>query len=471
MQQLGVATWDHGFVRVPDGGRSLAQQPGPRDGMHVWLEGLTKSFLSYTLYMMVRVAKWCTKQQLKDAAAAFPWPIGEKSMSRPGYLPDSAFTGAAKRKDKGKAKKRKKTKCKPPRAPNAAVPAIQRPRRNTAQRAPHAEPAGYHQAPTPEIGQRQIPQHRIQSTALNRPKKSAHPPFTAHHMLIFTLLSLELFRPFVPPNARRNFAFWDVWVLQVFILQSLMKPSHTYSELLDLDIAIHRMFTRFEQVPEYKGFWVPKFHFAAHAAMDVLRFGPMRLNWCMMYEAKNQPLKKGCKRGNFHNTGKTTSKFWADSSDHEIRKRRKRNPVMKPGPVKKKGTSDQFPELTAELSAIQQASQLPPNATFQMLRSANKYNVHFFTATYAILGEMPGIAKQTIGLIQHMIMSNNNIYVAVDVFPPEVIHYDEMGVMGTTVRELKHSNTTYMLINLEKEPLTALWHFRRDGQLTFVAKW
>lgn len=68
-------------------------------------------------------------------------------------------------------------------------------------------------------------------------------------------------------------------------------------------------------------------------------------------------------------------------------------------------------------------------------------------------------------------MSNNNIYVAVDVFPPEVIHYDEMGVMGTTVRELKHSNTTYMLINLEKEPLTALWHFRRDGQLTFVAKW
>ena len=81
-------------------------------------------------------------------------------------------------------------------------------------------------------------------------------------MLIFTLLSLELFRPFIPNNARSNFPFWDVWVHQVFILQSLMKPSHTYSELLELDIAIHRMFTIIDQVPEYKGFWVPKFHYS-----------------------------------------------------------------------------------------------------------------------------------------------------------------------------------------------------------------
>jgi hypothetical protein len=57
---MGVDRWDHAFVRVPNGGRDLAQQPGPRDTMHVWLEGVTKSHFAYTLYMMTRVAKWTT---------------------------------------------------------------------------------------------------------------------------------------------------------------------------------------------------------------------------------------------------------------------------------------------------------------------------------------------------------------------------------------------------------------------------
>ena len=104
---LGVNTWEHAFVRVPDGGRSLAQQPGPRDAMHVWLEGVTKSLLSYTLYMMVRKAEWCTAADIRAAAKAFPWPFGEKSINRPSYIPQRLFAGRAKvgkKAGKGKGK-------------------------------------------------------------------------------------------------------------------------------------------------------------------------------------------------------------------------------------------------------------------------------------------------------------------------------------------------------------------------------
>ena len=61
----------------------------------------------------------------------------------------------------------------------------------------------------------------------------------------------------------------------MYILQCLLKPTHTYQELVELDKTVHRMFKWIEDVPEYKGFWVPKFHYASHAAMDILRFGPV----------------------------------------------------------------------------------------------------------------------------------------------------------------------------------------------------
>ena len=92
LQALGVRIWEHAFVRVPDGGRSLAQQPGPKDAMHVWLEGVTKSLLSYTMYMMKK-ENWCTPEQLKERAQAFAWPQGEKPLVRPAYFPKKVFEG------------------------------------------------------------------------------------------------------------------------------------------------------------------------------------------------------------------------------------------------------------------------------------------------------------------------------------------------------------------------------------------
>ena len=95
MMDMGVDTWEHAFIRVPDGGRSLAQQPGPKDAMHVWLEGLTKTNAAATLFMMVRVHGWCTQAQMRRRFKTYQWPK-EKAVSRPGYLPPKLFTGTGK---------------------------------------------------------------------------------------------------------------------------------------------------------------------------------------------------------------------------------------------------------------------------------------------------------------------------------------------------------------------------------------
>ena len=131
-----------------------------------------------------------------------------------------------------------------------------------------------------------------------------------------------------------------------------------------------------------------------------------------------------------------------------------------------------FPELEDELNFMLQNLPLKPNTNFKMLRSASKYNVHFFTHTYAILATMPNVPKNTICRIQEIIMASDTIYLIVDVFPPRVISYDNMGVMQVRRQVLTKSETTQMLLNLATDPLTALWHYpQKNCIITFVAKW
>ena len=177
MMDMGVDTWEHAFIRVPDGGRSLAQQPGPKDAMHVWLEGLTKTNAAATLFMMVRVHGWCTQAQMRRRFKTYQWPK-EKAVSRPGYLPPKLFTGTGKHRACGDSS-------------DLICDII-------------------------------------------RPQKTMHMPFTAHHMLVWTLHSIELLRPFLPPDAMEH-PFWRAWVHQVDILTTIMAPTFTYQSLLRLE--------------------------------------------------------------------------------------------------------------------------------------------------------------------------------------------------------------------------------------------
>lgn len=492
---LGVNTWQHAFVRVPDGGRSLAQQPGPRDAMHVWLEGVTKSLLSYTFYMMVRKAKWCTGADIRAAAKAFPWPSGEKKINRPSYIPARLFSGKAKvakekapkRTGKSTSKGRAKAKeviakrAAARRATQAGTPTAApttTPRRPPARPrhppATRARTRRAYAASPPTSGPAATP--ILRQANLARPLKTATPPYTAHHMLVFTLFSLEVFRPFIPDNARETHPFWDVWVHQVHILQMLMRPSLSYTDLEELDRLQYRMFSLIEEVPEYKGFWVPKYHFASHAAMDIMRFGPMRLNWCMMYEAKNQPLKRGCKRSNFHNPPMCTARFWAQSTDHEMRKRQKRAPSIIPGPIRMRGTStsDNLASLEFELSSLQGCLGLEGEPTFSILRSATKHSNQVFPLSYAMV-DLTAQQLSALCHIQHIIMVNGDIYLFAHVYTNTMISHDESGVMYTLIEDMKHdlehSSTEYMILALATSEITPLWHFSHRGRITYVTKW
>ena len=515
LKDLGVNTWEHAFVRVPTGGRSLAQQPGPKDAMHVWLEGITKSFFSYTTWMMVKKYRWCTERDLVDRANTFPWPQKEKTISRPGYMPPNLFTGRAARgrsrgrghgRGRGRGTRSQSSTAPPPASPPAPAPTHNtqsvRPRRAPPQ--PFTEVSGSDSESHSELDievsssedeiedEVEAPQEAAQTNTAEEgttsrrdqpppglryaqgiptPKKEHNlPGFTAHHMLILTLHSLELFRPFVPKNARADHPWWDVWVHHVYILQTLMKPSFTYSDLTSLDQASHTMFSLFDTVPEYSGFWVPKFHFAQHAAMDIMRFGPTRCNWCFMYEAKNQPMKRGCKRSNFHSPCKSTALHWVESTDCQLRKRKKRKADVGIGKVDKEGRLRDFLGLASELQAMAQHARVPSEeAVFQRLESATKYGVCFYPQSLALVPQEDG--GDTICRIQAIFAIDSNVYVIVDVFPPDVMHHDQNGVLYTEIEELKSKPTLYTILPLHSTKLTALWSFLNGGAISFVTKW
>ena len=64
------------------------------------------------------------------------------------------------------------------------------------------------------------------------------------------------------------------------------------------------------QVPEYKGLYKPKHHFAQHTPLDILRCGPPRGYWCFAFEAFNQKMKKYCKNSSFKDITRRVADFF-----------------------------------------------------------------------------------------------------------------------------------------------------------------
>lgn len=84
--------------------------------------------------------------------------------------------------------------------------------------------------------------------------------------------SVDLFEPYVDVND----PVWISWVKHVDYIKLMVKRCYTSTEILELDKAIYDAMVAFHKVPEYKGFYKPKMHFASHASVNVLRMGPMR---------------------------------------------------------------------------------------------------------------------------------------------------------------------------------------------------
>ena len=295
-------------------------------------------------------------------------------------------------------------------------------------------------------------------------------PFTAHHMLVWTLHSIELLRPFLPENAMQ-FSFWRAWVYQVEIISSLMAPEFTQAGLLTLESTLNSWFTTVFSVPEYKDFWVPKYHFAMHLAHDIWRFGPPRLNWCFGYEAKNQPLKRGCKRSNFKNPAKATAEFWCQSSDHHLQSgRARRLPANQPGEVVKLGAAAIFPHMSAELAHVAAELGLDEEAIYSFLGSVACQKQQLYPQGYADI-TVAGVAQ--LAKIEHLIVADNHMYAFVTLYAPSVRAYDVHGVLHIAGTALADTSTSrYMCLSMSTHAIAPLWHFpQSDGSITFISKW
>ena len=63
-------------------------------------------------------------------------------------------------------------------------------------------------------------------------------------------------------------------------------------------------------MPQFKGLYKPKHHFAAHAVVNIGRRGPMSEYHCYSYEGFHQRVKHMCEASNYKNVSKRVGRFW-----------------------------------------------------------------------------------------------------------------------------------------------------------------
>ena len=73
------------------------------------------------------------------------------------------------------------------------------------------------------------------------------------------------------------------------------------------------------QVPEYKGLWKPKHHFATHLAVEIMRAGPLRGFWCMSFEGFNKVVKQATEISNYRNEDIFVLEHWMMRSAKVLR--------------------------------------------------------------------------------------------------------------------------------------------------------
>jgi hypothetical protein len=122
------------------------------------------------------------------------------------------------------------------------------------------------------------------------PHHDAKLTLSAYGMLVFVVHSVNIFGKFIPEDARLD--WWSCWVSHARLVESLLKFHYTYDDLLAIERLSRQCHDLFYRVPEYENCWVPKIHWATHCALDILRWGPPRLMWCMLFEMKNGHIKR-----------------------------------------------------------------------------------------------------------------------------------------------------------------------------------
>ena len=83
-------------------------------------------------------------------------------------------------------------------------------------------------------------------------------------------------------------------------------------DIIELDKAICDSQKAFKKAFAGQKLFKPKMHFASHAAVNILRSGPMREYWCYSYEGMHQRVKRIASGSNWRNVSKRIMRFWCN---------------------------------------------------------------------------------------------------------------------------------------------------------------
>ena len=111
---------------------------------------------------------------------------------------------------------------------------------------------------------------------------------------------------------------WHSWVKLVELFTLCIQHTLQASDVQLIDRLQYEHSILFDKVSEYEGLKRPKHHFLAHAAQDVLRFGPPRGFWTLGFEGFNKVIKAGAKRSNYKNETLSIMKYWIMRSAHDM---------------------------------------------------------------------------------------------------------------------------------------------------------
>jgi len=92
------------------------------------------------------------------------------------------------------------------------------------------------------------------------------------------------------PVVVQDHPVWQCWLLHYQYVMLCLQRQFDLDDIRSLDMAIFQMQTLFLSIYGEKC-WLPKNNFAQHFPMDILRWGPLRSTWCMMFEHMNQVPK------------------------------------------------------------------------------------------------------------------------------------------------------------------------------------
>ena len=83
---------------------------------------------------------------------------------------------------------------------------------------------------------------------------------------------------------------WHLYISFVRIVEALLAPSITQTELMSLETSIRQFLVDFIAI--YGPVMTPKMHFMLHYPEEIRKHGPLRNLWTLRFEQKNQSLKR-----------------------------------------------------------------------------------------------------------------------------------------------------------------------------------